>query len=90
MTTLSVLTVLATIAGSAMAFSNGFQAIKIFHRKSAADVSEITYIILTAGAFIWILYGFEISSFPIIISNGIGFVVTVITLIGCVLYSKEK
>lgn len=90
METVTIFAVLATVAGSAMAFSNIFQAIKIFRRKSAADVSKLTYIIITIGAFIWILYGIEISNLPIIISNGFGFIVTIITLVGCALYGNSK
>jgi len=69
MTTLSVL---ATIFGSLMAIANFPQAFKIFKRKSAKDISIITYIILFIGAIIWILYGIEIASFPLWISNSIG------------------
>lgn len=86
----TLLAFLATIAGSAMAFSNGFQAIKIFRRKSAADISKITYIILTIGACIWLVYGLEINNIPIIISNGIGLIITIITLTGCFLYDKKN
>ena len=78
--------ILATIAGSAMALSNVFQAVKIFSRKSAFDISKFMYIVLTIGTFIWLLYGIEIKNFPIVISNGIGFIINIIILIGFTLY----
>ena len=90
MTILVILTISATIAGSAMAFSNIFQAIKIFRKKSASDVSKLTYIILTLGSFVWLLYGIEIKNVPIIISNSIGIIITIIIIIGCVIYSDDK
>ncbi len=89
MTMLNIISLLATIMGSAMALSNGFQAIKIFQRKSAADVAVLTYIVITLGAIVWIVYGVSIGSLPLIISNTIGFVITVIILIGCFMYNQK-
>ncbi len=90
MTLSYILAILATIAGSAMALSNIFQAVKIFKRKSALDVSIFTSLILTIGEFIWIAYGFSINNFPVIISNSIGTVITIIIVIGCLLYGNKK
>jgi len=83
MTTLSVL---AAAFGTLMAIANYFQAYKIFKRKSAKDISIITYLILFIGAVIWVLYGIEISSFPLWISNSIGALGVILILVGWAMY----
>jgi MtN3 and saliva related transmembrane protein len=90
MADMTLLAMLATVTGTAMAVSGVFQSYRIFKRKSAGDVSIITYSILTAGGLIWILYGMEISNFPIIITNSIGLVVAASIVIGWFLYGKER
>ena len=55
-----------------MALAGLPQAIKIFKRKSAEDISAITYFIIGIGAVVWVFYGFEIKSFAVIISNALG------------------
>ena len=66
---MSVLSYLASIAGVSMGLSSIPQIHKIFTRKSASDISKITHVIIVIGALIWMLYGFEINSIPIILSN---------------------
>lgn len=83
---MTILAVSATTAGIAMALSGVAQAIKIYKRKSAGDISVLTYAILIFGAIIWILYGIEIKNFPIILSNSIGFFISGFILIGWFLY----
>jgi dolichol-phosphate mannosyltransferase len=57
-----------------------------FKRKSAKDVSKSTHFIIVLGALIWMLYGFEIQSFPIIISNFVGILTNGIILWTCFTY----
>ena len=86
---MSVLSHLAVIAGVSMGLSSIPQIHKIFTRKSASDISKITHVIIIIGAFIWMLYGFEINSIPIILSNFIGIVTNAIILIGCYWYRNN-
>lgn len=86
---MTVLVTLATIAGTATALSVVAQVVKIFTRKSAKDISIITYIITGFGSIIWILYGLEIKSLPIILANVIGIVTSSLILIGYYLYGNE-
>ena len=86
----SLLTILTTIAGISMASSNGLQALKIFRTKSAHDIAPSAFIILTIGAFIWIIYGFAIGDFPIVISNSLGFAFTLIVLLGYLIYGNKN
>lgn len=49
------------------------QAYKIFKRKSAKDISLLTYAFFVIGIIIWLIYGITISNIPIIISNVVAF-----------------
>ncbi len=83
---MSILSFLTSIAGVSMGLSSIPQIIKIFKRKSAKDVSKSTHFIIVLGALIWMLYGFEIQSFPIIISNFVGILTNGIILWTCFTY----
>ena len=83
---MSILATLATVFGTAMAFSNIPQAHKIFKRKSARDISKLTYSLLAFGSIVWILYGIELRNFPIMITYSVGTVSCLIVLIQCYLY----
>lgn len=87
---MTALSVLATIFGSAMALANFPQAFKIFRRKSAKDISLLTYITLLVGAIVWVLYGIELKSFPLIFSNALGIAGVVFIIVGWFLYGKAK
>lgn len=84
------LAIIATTVGVFLGLSNMPQAVKIFQRKSAKDISLITYLIVEFGSIIWVLYGIEIKSIPIIIPNFLGFVATTLVLIGYWLYGRSK
>ena len=86
---MSLLTILTIITGLAMALSGFPQVIKIFKRKSAKDIAVSTYLLLEFGAFVWIFYGLEIKSLPVLLSNGVGLIATTLTLIGCYLYGRD-
>ena len=77
---------LALIAGISMALSNIPQAIKIFGRKSAKDISVVSVLIILFGSIIWFTYGISIKNIAIIASNGIGVLSISCVLIGWVLY----
>jgi MtN3 and saliva related transmembrane protein len=87
---MTLLTNLATIFGSLMALSGLPQTVRIFRRRSAGDISVITYFILFVGSLVWIMYGIEINSFPIIITNAIGIVTVSSVILGCILYGRRK
>ncbi len=83
---MSMLSFLAAVLGTAMAFSNIPQAHKIIKRKSAKDISILTYSLLTAGSIVWLLYGVEIGNTPIIISYSVGTLSCIFVLGGCFVY----
>lgn len=86
---MTILSILATLFGTISGIANLPQAIKIFKRKSAKDISILTYSFLFIGAVIWILYGIEIKNFAIIITNIFGTINIGLVVIGWFLYGRE-
>jgi MtN3 and saliva related transmembrane protein len=86
---MSILSILASTSGVFMGLSSIPQIYKIYIRKSAADISIVTHVIIVIGALVWVLYGIEIDSFPLIISNLIGMITNLLILLGCIYYRKS-
>ena len=61
------------------------QVIKILRSKKTKDVSLLMYAILTTGLFLWLIYGFILKDFPLILANSIS-----LTLSICVLLLKIR
>ena len=64
------------------------QLIKTIKTKKANDVSFVTLLMFICGVCFWIIYGYEISSVPILIANLITFILNVLILISKIFYSK--
>ena len=65
------------------------QLIKTLNTKKADDVSLITLIMFICGVGSWIIYGYKISSSPILIANIITFILNFLILITKLYYSKN-
>jgi MtN3 and saliva related transmembrane protein len=87
---MTILATLAILFGTLGALGNVPQAIKIFRRKSAKDISIISYAIFMTGCLIWTLYGIEIKNFALIISNGLAICIQACVVIGWFKYGREK
>ena len=61
------------------------QVIKIWRSKKTKDVSLLMYAILTTGLFLWLIYGFILKDFPLILANSMS-----LTLSICVLLLKIR
>ena len=83
---MTFLSYFATFFGTAMALGNLPQAYRIFRRKSAKDISIITFSIWFVGALVWIMYGLEQGDAPLIIANSIGFFTLGLVIVGWALY----
>ena len=83
-----ILSTLATVFGTVAAFAMFPQVYKIFKRKSAKDISILTYSFLLAAGIIWVLYGLEIQSYPIVIAQSIGNLNLVGIVVGWFLYGR--
>jgi len=66
------------------------QLIKTLKTKKADDVSLTTLIMFIVGVLAWIIYGYKISSIPILIANLITLILNLLILISKVYYSKKN
>lgn len=89
MTTMTVLSILATVFGLGEGLFNIPQVYRIFKRKSAKDLSVFTFSFQLISAIIWLLYGLEIRDKPIIISNSFATVTIILILVGWFAYGRE-
>ena len=65
------------------------QLIKTLKTKKADDVSLITLIMFIIGVLCWIIYGYKISSIPILIVNLITLILNLLILISKIYFSKS-
>jgi MtN3 and saliva related transmembrane protein len=86
----SLLETLATFVGVVGSIAMLPQVYRIFKRKSAKDISVLTYSFLFVAGAIWVLYGVNIQSFPLIITNLIGSLCLVGILVGWFLYGRDS
>ncbi len=65
------------------------QLIKTFKTKKADDVSLTTLIMFIIGVLSWIIYGYKISSTPILTANLITLILNLLILISKIYFSKN-
>ena len=65
------------------------QLMKTLKTKKAEDVSLVTLIMFISGVGSWIIYGYKISSSPILIANITTFVLNLFILISKIYYSRN-
>ena len=65
------------------------QLIKTLKTKKADDVSLITLIMFIIGVLCWLIYGYKISSIPILIANLITLILNLLILISKIYFSKS-
>ena len=86
---MSILSATATIFGSVMALAALPQIYKIFKRKSAKDISAISYSLFALGGIIWLLYGIELNNSAIILSNTLSAITSISVLMGWFAYGRS-
>jgi len=64
------------------------QLIKTLKTRKADDVSLTTLIMFIIGVFSWIIYGYKISSLPILIANLITLILNLSILISKIYFSR--
>ena len=64
------------------------QLIKTLKTKKADDVSLTTLIMFIIGVLSWVIYGYQISSTPILIANLITLILNLLILISKIFFSK--
>lgn len=67
--TISLPTILGLIAGCCTTFGYVPQVLKIWREGDAQAISTRMFVLRVAGLFLWLGYGFALSSLPLIIFN---------------------
>ena len=66
------------------------QLIKTLKTQKADDVSLTTLILFIIGVLSWIIYGYKISSIPILLANLITLLLNILILISKIYFKKPK
>ena len=66
---MNITTVIGTVGSTLTTLSLLPQTIKIFKTGGVKDLSLLTYLVLTVGTFLWIIYGLMLSQPPIYVAN---------------------
>ena len=83
------LDVLGYSAGILTLFNMLPQVIKTYKNKSAKDVSFLMVISYALSMLLWVTYAYFIDSMPIIITNGIAFIISLVQLVLMAKYNKN-
>jgi MtN3 and saliva related transmembrane protein len=78
------------IASTLLEFNPIFQAIKIIRTKEAKDVSLSTFLMILVIGVMWLIYGIQIQSLPLIIGNAIKLLSSGTVIIVYSLYKRAK
>ena len=65
------------------------QVIRTFRTRSGSDLSLATFIILTAGLVLWVIYGALVENVPILFANSVTLLLSVAILYGKARYRLE-
>lgn len=80
---------MAELIGLAAAFCTTVaylpQVIQTWRTRATKDLSLPTFLILTTGIFLWLVYGLAIGDLPLILANG-----TTLALSGTILFFKLR
>ncbi|SPQ00959.1 conserved hypothetical protein [Candidatus Sulfobium mesophilum] len=74
-------TIIGLTAGTLTTLSLLPQVIKAWKSKSTKDISLGTYCAFTIGLSLWVVYGIELNSPPIIITNVVTLILAVMILL---------
>ncbi len=84
----SVLSVFATVIGTAMSLGYFPQILKIYSRKSVADISLPMYAVFFPGTLVWLLYGLSINNLALIVANIVGLIGVSLVVVEYLLYRQ--
>jgi len=83
---------LATLVGGvgAVCTTGAFipQVARVWRMRSAAEISLATFSLFAVGTFVWLVYGWLIESWPVILANAVTFVLAVSIVVLKVKYDR--
>ena len=81
--------IIGIVAGICTTVSLVPQLLKILRTRKAHDVSLVMFIVLGLGILLWFFYGIFIREIPVILANGMSFILTVAIIIARVRYGNR-
>lgn len=66
------------------------QVLQIYKTKSAKDVSLAMFLIFTLGVIMWLVYGIETNTFPVIAANSFTLILALVILFFKFKYRKTS
>lgn len=81
--------IIGTLAGVFTTLGVLPQIIKAIRTKKVSDVSPTMFVVLCIGVGLWTVYGFLKMDWPIILTNGISFLLNAVMLVIIVTQKKE-
>ena len=66
------------------------QVLKIWRSGTAEDISLLTFSLYSAGLLLWLLYGIALGSLPLMVANGITFLLTLSVLVLKLRHMRRK
>jgi len=78
------------IISTLLEFNPLFQTIKIIKLKQAADVSLWTYVTILTVGVLWLFYGIQLQSLPMIIGNAIKLFASLSVVIVYFIYKNSR
>ena len=78
---INYISIIGLLAGTLTTLSFLPQVVKAARTKQTKDLSLSMYIVLATGIFLWTIYGILIEALPVILANGISFILAAIVLI---------
>ncbi len=85
---MNIIPILATILGVITGLANIPQIVKIFKTKIAKDLSLTTNTIFLLSSIAWLIYGFQLINYPLIIANVIYILTYSLIITGFFIYGK--
>lgn len=85
---MSAVTVLGLVASACTMTAFVPQVVKTWRTRSSADLSLGMYALLTAGAALWLTYGWLIRDLPVIVTNAVTLVLLLSVLAQILLHRR--
>lgn len=74
------ITLLGLVAGSLTTAAFFPQFLKTWRTRSTKDISLAMYVVFCLGISLWLVYGFFINSWPVVLANAVTMVLTLAIL----------
>jgi len=87
---MTVITVIGYLAAAASMSSFAPQAVKIIRSRETKDISVGMYLLTVSAFALWLAYGILQQQWPLVISNGVCFLLSVFILVMTLLPQRQK